>query len=286
MARSVNQIYDAIILYKQNQLFLQDLTPQNDTAQKLASDLNSTSKVSIWRLWAYTVAVAVYTHEVLWDLFRSEIELKIKNAIAGTLGWYQSQVFLFQFGDNLIYNQSNGQYQYAAIDAIKQIVKRCAVNEAQNGYLLFKVAKLNNNLPEALSNTEAAALSSYLDKIRFAGTKIQVVTGNGDLIRIEFVIIYDPIIPQSIIHTNVKATIQAFVTELAYNAEFRVIRLIDAIQSVDGVVDVTSSNVQTRLSLSAPWVVIPVSHIPNYGYYQLDNSLGNKLDDTLTYQSI
>jgi hypothetical protein len=286
MARSIEQIYAAIIAYKDNQSFLQDLTPQNDTAQQLATALNSTSKVSIWRLWAYTVAVAIHVHEVLFDLFKIEIDKKIQNAIAGTLGWYQHQVFKFQFGDTLVYNPATGESGYAVIDPSKQIVKRCAVNESQNGFLLFKVAKVANNLLSALSQTEQDALKSYLSKVRFAGTKVQVISGNGDIMRIEMNIIYDPITPQSIVAAAVKIAIENHISNLDYNAEFRVIRLIDAIQAVEGVVDVSNTIIKSRLSNTAPYVTILVSNIPNYGYYRLDASQGNTLDDTVTYQTI
>ena len=154
MARKVTEIYAAIVAYKDNQTFLQDLAPQQDTTQQLASDLDSTSKVAIWRLWAYTISVAIYLHELLFDLFKKEIDNKIANGIWGTIRWYQTQVFKFQFGDNLIYNPATGHYEYVIIDLSKQVIKRCAIIETINGALLFKVAKESNNILSPLPQVE------------------------------------------------------------------------------------------------------------------------------------
>lgn len=284
MARTVAEIYDAIIAYKDNQTFLQDLTPQNDTAQQLANDMNSDSKTAIWRLWAYCTAVAIYVHETLWDIAKVELNTIAANAITGTIRWYQEQVFLFQFGDSLTY--INGKYQYPVIDLTKRIVKRCAVNENQNGALLIKVAKLNGAQLLPLAATETAALQSYMSKVRFAGTPIQVISGNGDHLRLALDIYFDPIIPESIVHDNVKIAISNYTSGLTFNGVFRIIQLIDAIQTVEGVKDIFVQDVRTRLSAAANWQPISYAHTPYYGYYQIDNSAGNTLDDTLAYYSI
>ncbi len=288
MARKVTQIYDAIIAYKDNQSFLQDLTPQNDTSQQLANDLNSDSKVAIWRLWAYTVAVAIWLHEVLWDLFKAEIEAKIANGIWGTVRWYQSEIFKFQFGDSLVYNALSGHYEYSVIDATKQIVKRCAVIESINGVLVIKVAKLNNNTPIPLLAAEETALTSYISKIKFAGTAVQIITGNGDLLRCEIEIIYDPITPVTIVAANVKSAINNYIANLDYNAQFRIIHLVDSIQKVEGVVDVIipQNGIKTRLSAAYSYTPILAVHVPNYGYYKIDSTAGNTLDDTINYTII
>lgn len=288
MARTVAEIYDSIIAYKDNQTFLQDLTPQNDTAQQLATDMNSDSKTAIWRLWAYITAVAIYTHEVLWDLAKAELNTIASQAIVGTIRWYQEQVFLFQFGDTLIYDSATGKYKYPTIDTTKQIVKRCSVVENQTGALLFKVAKVSGVALQPLAGAEVSALQSYLNKVRFAGTFIQVITGNGDQLRIAFDIHYDPIVPQSIVHDEVKKAINAYISKLPFNGVFRIIQLIDAVQTVEGVIDVQmqSGAIQTRLSAAAQWTDITLAHIPYYGYYQIDSSAGNTLDDTLNYYEV
>jgi hypothetical protein len=287
MARTIAQIYNAIIVAKETQTPLAALAPSNDTYQQLFVDMTSSSKVAIWRLLAYIVASAIWTHETLWDLFRIEIDTKIANGVWGTVRWYQQQAFKFQYGDMLTYNTATSHYEYATIDTTKQIIKRCSIIEDTNSTLIVKVAKLDPNLI-ALTQSEKTAFVSYLKKIKFAGTAINVVTGNGDLLRIELDISYDAIIPLNDIQTNVEAAINSYIGNLPFDGQFRVINLIDAIQTVQGVTDVLSptNGIETRLSLTAPWLPISQNHTPTYGYYLIDNSFGNSLASTINYYAI
>jgi hypothetical protein len=287
MARTLAQIYAAIIADKDDQTSLQALVPNVDSQQQLITDMNSTSKVAVWRLLAYIVATAIWTHEVLFDLYSKEIDDKIANGIWGTARWYQTQSFLFQYGDSLVYNQVKQRYEYPVIDTAKQIIKRCSIVESQNGLLLIKVAKFAQN-PIPLSQPEKAAFTSYMQKIHFAGTWFQVITGNGDLLRIQYTIVYDPIIPFAILQPKVISAINNYISNLAFDGVFRVVNLIDAIQSVEGVVDVIVPNdsVKTRLSTIAPFSVIVANHKPYYGYFRIDSTAGNTLNDTLNFITI
>lgn len=268
---------------KDGQASISSLAPAMDTEQQLQADLNSTSKVAVWRLWAYITAVAIYAHEVLWDIFKAELQAIAANAIVGTLPWYQSQVFAFQNGDPLVYNSATGKYGYAAIDTAKQIVKRCSITEQQDGVLAFKVAKLSGGLPVALSGPEQISLAAYIHKVRFAGTRFTLISGAGDLLRITATIYYDGVIPVATIKANVEAAIAAYVGGLPFNGEFLLSRLVDTIQAVTGITDVVLVTAQTKQAAPDAYTTISRVHIPVYGYYQIDASTGNTLADTLTY---
>jgi hypothetical protein len=287
MARTINEIYAEIIAYKDGQIYMQNLTPQNDTTQQLSKDLDSSSKVAIWRLWVYIVAVAIHVHEKLFDIFAAEIDAKISSGIWGTSRWYQEQMFLFQHGYLLQYNPLNGRYEYAQNDDAAKIIKRCSVTESANGLLIIKVAKFDN-LPIALSPLEVAAAENYVKKIRFAGTLIQVITGNGDILRIALDVIYDAILPQSIVQSNVEAAINAYISNLPFDGVFKIIHLIDAIQAVEGVTDIgmQSGFVQVKIAQNANYQDIQMFHVPNFGYYKIDDSAGNTLSDTINYVAV
>jgi hypothetical protein len=283
MARSIAIIYNEIVADKNAQASISSLAPTMDTEQQLQADLNSSSKVAIWRLWAYVAAVAIYTHEVLWDLYKAELQAIASGAIVGTSPWYQAQVFAFQNGDPLVYEASTGRYKYAAIDTAKQIVKRCAIVEQADGTLAFKVAKISSGLPVALTAPEQTSLTGFLKKIRFAGTRFTLISGAGDLLKITATIYYDSVIPAATIKANVEAAIVAYVGGLPFNGEFLLSRLVDTIQAVTGVYDVVLVTAQTKQLLAGTYSSISRVNIPVYGYYQIDGSTGNTLSDTLTY---
>lgn len=284
MARSIGTIYGEIVAYKDSQSAISALAPTADTEQQLLSALTSTSKVAIWRLWAYITAVAIYTHEVLWDLFRAEVQANADAAIAGTALWYRQQVFAYQHGDTLVYDPATGKYGYAALDEPAQIVKRCAVIEGLDGVVAFKVAKLSSGVPVGLSSPELTALAQYIKQIRFAGTRFTLTSGNGDIIRVQATIYYDGVVPLATITANVKAAIEAYIGALPFNGELLLSRLTDEIQEVEGVVDVVLASVQTKIIPTAdPYTPINRRHVPVYGYYNIDTDSGNTLDDTLTF---
>lgn len=284
MARTIAQIYSDIVAYKDSQAPISALAPSADTEQQLLADLNSTSKVAIWRLWAYIVAVATFTHETLWDLFRVEVQAIADSAIVGTLPWYQGMVFAFQNGDTLTYNSTTGKYGYATINTANQIVKRCSVVEQQDGVLAFKVAKLNGSgLPITLTSGEQTSLALYLKKVRFAGTRFTLISGNGDILKITATIYFDGVISDATIKANVAAAVTGFIGSLPFNGQFLLSKLIDTIQAVTGVYDVVLASVQTKQLLADPYATITRFHIPVYGYYVIDTTAGNTLADTLTF---
>lgn len=284
MSRTLSQIYDEIVAYKDTQTPISDLQPHADTEAQLMSDLNSGSKVAIWRLWAYIVAAAIYVHETIWDLFKAEVEGTIARSHAGTPPWYRDRILAFQYGDNIAYNSATGKYGYAVIDASKQIVKHAAVVEANNGVVIFKAAKedSNGNL-EGLAAMEQDSLISYLKKIRFAGTRFQLVSGAGDFIRIEASVYFDAIFTEATVRDNVEMAIQAYIEGLPFNGEMLLSKLVDAVQAVEGVNDITLEKVETKANAGDAYDEIDRNHVPLYGYYQFDDTFGNSIGETVTY---
>lgn len=94
MARTIAQIYDAPNQSKASMQELHDFVVDNrpgqilDNADTLLSDLNNPSRVAIWRLWLWLVAVASWTVEKLSDLHKSEVNSIVSSKMPHTLRWY------------------------------------------------------------------------------------------------------------------------------------------------------------------------------------------------------
>ncbi len=283
MARTIAEIYAEIADYKDTQSPLQSLAPQQDREQTLLAALNNSSKVAIWRLWAYITAVAIYTHEVLWDIFRQEIIDQAAAMQTGTARWYRDQVLSWQYGDILEYQEETGRYIYPMVTADNQLVSQAAVTEDVTGVVRIKVAKDDGSTLTALSTTEVQSLTAYVKKIRFAGTIIAIVSGNGDILRVAGKVYFDAIRVQADVMTEVQVTINQYVSALPFNGRFSIITLIDRIQSVEGVNDVVLNSVRSKIGDTAPYETIERVHVPSFGYYRLDDSTGNTLTDTIQY---
>lgn len=283
MARTIAEIYAEIVDYKDSQNVLHQLAPNSDREQILLSDLNSTSKVAIWRLWAYITAVAMYTHEVLWDIFKKEIEDKAASMQTGTARWYRDQILNWQHGDTLAYDEQTGRYVYTVVNPDNRLVSQAAVTEDVTGVVRIKVAKDDNNTLVALEATEVQSLTAYVKKIRFAGTLIAIVSGNGDILRVAGKVYFDAIRVQADVMTEVEAAINQYVGALPFNGRFSIITLIDCIQAVEGVNDVVLSSVRSKIGEAALYETIDRIHVPSFGYYRIDDSTGNTLTDTIEY---
>jgi hypothetical protein len=271
MARTQQEIFDKMLLDKANEPSL--------------STLNSTSATAIWRLILWVCAGGIYALELLLDAFKIEINTKVAEAQIGNASWYRNKILAFQFGDNLIF--SNGIYAYPTLDDVKKIIKRCAVDEAVDllvgGVLRVKVAKLDGATLTQLTVTELSALAAYIKKIRFAGTKFQLFSNNGDLLKIAYQIYFDPIIPQATIKANVEIVIKNYISNLPFNGELMVSKLTDELQKIEGVIDVVFLNAASKYAVGDGYGPFTRVKIAVGGYFQISTQAGETLNDLIQY---
>lgn len=264
MARSIQYIYDTIIEEKENRTSLDDLSPQNDNATQLLADLTSDSKVAIWRLWAYITAVIIHTHEVLWDLFKADVERIVAAAPAGTPGWYHKKVLEYQHGDALVY--VDNQYRYDPIDESHRIVAKCAIEERRDGVVIVKVAKESGGSLGPLSVPEKDGLLSYVNKIKFAGTRTSVFTSDPDIITIVYNLYYDPIVPLLELLPALDAALSSYTTEIPFNGAVNVNQLTDVLQRVRGVKDPVFQHGKLTTGIAGVDIDFDVEIKPPAGY--------------------
>lgn len=273
MARTITEIYDEIIAEKESNTSLAGLTPDPETSAQLLSELTSASKVAVWRLWAYIIAVAIHVHELLFDLFIQEIDAIAAAAPAGTPRWYKKKIEEFQFGDNL--QLINNQYVYDPIDVSNQIIKRSAIEERADGVVIIKVVKDDGNDGlEELNATELAALTSYAQKIKFAGARLAIVSIPADTVNVSYDIYYDPIIPLVDLQSEMQIVVDAFLNNLDFNAAFNITRFTDILQPVNGVIDPvfqTANNTPSGGSL----VSFDIEVIPAAGWFVYSDTIEN-----------
>ncbi|PKP46817.1 MAG: hypothetical protein CVT94_13465 [Bacteroidetes bacterium HGW-Bacteroidetes-11] len=270
MARSIETIYSLIIAQK-------EATPELNA-------LDSTSVTSIYRMWAWVTAAVLFTVESMFDLFRFEITTLLETLKPGTLLWYQAMCKAFQYGDALVWE--NGKYGYPAINEAALIVKQCSVSEGERG-LVVKIATEVAGELEPLSSPQESSFTAYLQRRKYAGTKVSIVNSAANKLRIDGAIFYDPLIIASNgvdISSGLRTVdlaIQNYLRSLPFNGRLKITAIVDAIQSVEGVYDV-SVTAQHQYGVAA-YSSIPVSHIPESGYFKIDAAY--PLSSTLNYQA-
>jgi len=230
MAREISTIYDEIISEKSKRLELKEH--------------NSDSRVSIYNGWAYVVAVAIHSFEVILDIFKDDIEQIVSTKVSGTAPYYVSKAYEFQDGDNLTVSDDGLSLGYDSVDESKRIITRASYEQTTvsglnlDQQLIIKVAKGEPGSLIPLSPEEKVRFSSYLNDIKFAGTNILAVSKIGDVLIPRLTVFHNGSLDDSVILTNVSKAITDFSKELTFDSSFYVSKLLAAIMAVPNVTDV------------------------------------------------
>ena len=280
MARTIETIYNSIVTEKETQANLNGLLPLSEDYTNLTAELNTNSKVAQWRLHIYIVAVAIWTLEKLFDIYKQEVDIKADEAKPGTVKWWQNRLREFQYGDDV--EIIDDAIVYPVKDTSKQILKMVAINELNTGVVTMKVAKVDGDSFQAIDTNEILAVQKYINTIKFAGTRTEVKSFNADLFKADIVIYYNPLLELAVIQTNVKHAINDYLKSLNENGRFIESQLEDKIQNVTGVEDVVINALYVKTGVGS-YTQIGRDYSTLAGYIKADTSSGNSLDDTLTF---
>ena len=270
MARSIQEI--------------QELIYQAKAQEPALNELNSTSKVAIWRLWVYIIAVAIWSLEKIFDLHRADIDKRLAELKPHTTRWYRSKALAFQYGFDLLPDSdkfNNTGHTEEQIEASK-IVKYSAVVESPNeGRLIVKIAGEQGEQLQPITDAQKQAFEAYLQEIKDAGVRLSVVNYQPDVLHLQMKIVYDPLVldsnGQSIIHATkpIETAIKSYLKRLPFNGELVLAHLIDELQQAEGVkiphlVLAQSKHIGTNGNYGA-FEAIEISKIPTAGYFTIDN---------------
>jgi len=270
MARSIQEI--------------QNLIYQAKAQEPALNELNSTSKVAIWRLWVYIISVAIWSLEKLFDQHRADIDKRLAELKPHTARWYRSKALAFQYGFDLLPDSdtfNNQGHTEEAIEASK-IVKYSAVVESPNeGRLIVKIATEQVDTLQPITDAQKQAFEAYLQEIKDAGVRLSVVNYQPDILHLQMKIVYDPLVldsnGQSILHATkpIETAIKDYLKRLPFNGELVLAHLIDALQQAEGVkiphlVLAQSKNITSSGEYGA-FETIEISKIPTAGYFTIDN---------------
>lgn len=235
MARTITTIHNSLIAAKQ--------------AEPELTALTSTSRTAIWRLILYIFAVGIFTLETFLDLFKIEVDDKIKNGIAGTRLWFAFVAMKYQHGDTLSWD-ANFIPSYLTIDSSKQIVKYAAPAESSSGVLL-RVAKQVSGLPVKLSASDLAGLTAYMGEVKPAGISLRVTSIDADVVGLIVDLIHGAIYDGNAVRAEATNKITTLLQAYTFGENLRVNAIEDTLQTVTGVNDV---RIRTLIASSGNFV--------------------------------
>jgi hypothetical protein len=271
MARTIQEVNESIL--------------QNIAANLvLAPMLTSPSSVSVFRLIAFVVATVIWTLETLFDRHKEDVNAALAKAKPGTAEWYAGKVKEFQQGDQLLVDDEGIHYPSGS-SGLKLVFQATAKENDQTGKLFIKVAAADAVAPgglRALTAAELTQVRGYLNRIRFAGTRIELVSRDADLLRIAGQIYYDPLLDLASVKASVRASLVGYLQKLDFDGQVFKARLEDAIQLATGVKSLEITAVSAR-SGQGQSVTITRVYETEAGYIVEDNAVGAGFLDTLDF---
>lgn len=270
MARTITEIQEEIIL--------------NIQGDERLSGLTSTSRVSIWRLFCYIVAVAIWTLEKVFDLHAEEVDNRILELKPHTARWYRSKALAFQYGFNLLPDSDQFDSEGFTEDQVEdsQIIKYAAVTESDDeSRLVIKIAtESSTGELSPISAAESDAFTAYIQKIKDAGVRTTIINFLPDRLYLDMDVYYDPLVLDQVGNNiltggkTVEAAIQEYMKLLPFNGELVIAHLVDHLQAVAGV------NIPHVNLIQTSWIdgalgdygeiePISVKKIPVSGYFEV-----------------
>ena len=289
MARKISEIYDALNAEKASMEELNVYVTSTqvpgsteDNSIDLAIDVISGSKVAIWRLWLWIMAVGSWMVEVLFDRHKSDITETLEAKRVHTCRWYAEESKKFQYGYTMVWDRT--EYNYATDDPEARLVKYAAAAE-KDGKVILKVAKEVGGTKVPLAILEKTAFVDFWTKWKDAGVKLEVISANPDQLKVNMTIIRDRLVldgNNNLLRDNainpIDLAIEAFGNGLEFDGILRLSKLDDAVQAAEGVIDVKTTGAWHKAS-GGSYAAVNMFVESYAGYFEL-----NVDDSTMTYQ--
>lgn len=284
MFKTIIEIYNYIL----------DLKNKNT----ILSEVNSTSKTSLWRQFLEVVSVAYWAFVNVRDLHDKETDVLIQEQKVPNLRWYRNKALSFQYGFDVIEDtdvfkstiQVNGVDKEATDEQIEasKLIKYCAVDRKvinNRASLIIKIAGEENGEIVQTSDEVKEALKKWfeVDGAAAAGDVITYINYKGDILSFSVDVYVNPLVLMSDgrhkINLNypVEDAIKTYLKNLPFNGEFDVQKFEAAILATEGVLKLKTNKVESK------WIVpqggdadgyglfqpIPVYKIPESGYFKV-----------------
>lgn len=268
MARGIPEIFNALVAEKESLSALDELTGGAAVGltpyQKLLADVNSKSRVALWRLMLFITAAGSWLLESLWDAFRTEVLQKADEAVAGNADWYLRKIYEFQFGGDYTYGLFDGVFRWSTVVPEDRPIEYAALMELE-GDLIIKVAGGQDGRPVKLGTDQTNAFIAYLGKFKIAGTTCQVISADADDLSYDLEIYFNPMLGFSKVKTNVENAVTEYLGTREFNGRFSVQRFVDFLQAADGAEDVVINRLEARYA-GLDFSPINRQYLPNAGY--------------------
>jgi hypothetical protein len=229
MSRTIQEIYSEAVRERNKRMEL--------------SEFSSDSKMSILNGITWAFAAVVYSFESLLDVFVLDISAAINSRINGTPAYYANALLMYQKGDTLTVREDGLAFGYASIDETKRIITQVSCIESAgdanpDNRLILKVATGEKGKLTAVSPEDLVLINACISQIKFAGTRIEVTSRNGDVLIPRLSVYYDGAVAEAEIYDKMEENLNGYMMNIGFDAGVYVSKVMDAIRKVEHVTDV------------------------------------------------
>lgn len=214
--------------------------------QKIAPVLNNTSASSIVNRIISTVASVLNIIEL--EISNSEHTVEHSARTLKIMGrqYYIDTALAFQYGSSLtIVDPQTYRYGYATIDPTQQIIKQLAISSTDNGLIVLKVAKIDDEGYIArLTSDELQSFSDYMNSFLPLGFQMQITSAAPAILNCTSLYIrYSKEYSLSVIRQQIGEALLSFQAALRGDDPLYVNDIESAIKSAPGIRDAYFNNI-------------------------------------------
>lgn len=229
MSRTINEIYKQAVEERNKRLEL--------------NEFKSDSKMSILNGITWAFSAVIYSFETLLDVFAVDISTAINNRVNGTPVYYANALLQYQKGDTLTVREDGLAFGYTTIDETKRIITQVSYSESSSDVnldnkLIMKVATGEKGNLSSITSEDLVMINSYINQIKFAGTRIEVTSQEGDVLIPKVTVFYDGAIMESELYDSIDEKLNDYIMNIEFDSSIYVSKIIDAIKKADHVTDV------------------------------------------------
>lgn len=236
------------------------------------------SPVSIESIIFYVVAFGIWVLEMIFLKHKKEVVEIIAEKEPRRTSWYREKALAFQLGFKLVADKDyydNTDVLSENIERSKVVKYAVAVEESDKSTLYIKIAGKNK---QYLPYDEVVAFESYINEVADIGVHITVINAPADAMKLELDVYYDASVLDAegrrldgSDDTPVQDAVRIYLANLEFNEQFVSMRLVDAIQKVEGVDIVELNDAMYRYKAMA-WQSVKARYTPYAGYMTVSDS--------------
>lgn len=229
MSRTIKDIYDEAVQERNKRLELKEF--------------QSDSKVSIMNGITWAFSAVIHSFETLMDVFAIDISQTINQRVNGTPQYYVNALMQYQKGDELVIREDGLAFGYANVDETKRIISQVSYTESTDDInldskLILKIAGGTKGNLSALPPDELPPIKSYINKLRFAGTRIEVISRDGDVLIPRVQVYHDGAIPEADVYDKIEEKLNEYIMNAPFDSSIYTSKIVESLRNAEHVTDV------------------------------------------------